>query len=521
MPLAEFGDGKAQHLAAPAPSPELQLIYETAPIGLAFLTPDCRYVLINQRLTEICGLSVADHIGRSVRETVPQVAAQVEQIVAAILRTGGPITGVEVNGQRPDNANAERVWITYWHPLKDRDGVIVGINVAAEEITERKRAQAALAASEERFRKLAETLAQRVAAQARERDRIWNVSQDLLAVSGSDGRLLSINPAWTATLGWTEDELTGKTAEWLLHPDDLERSRTELASLIEGRKTTHFDNRLRHKCGSYRWLSWQAVPDQGLIYSVARDVTDLKQADERLRALRRELAQVSGHATMGATTASIAHELNQPLGAIVMNGNAGLRWLAMPEPDLAEVRGALMQVVSDGLRSSEVIASIRGMFGMERRERKLVNINVLIKEVVALARTELESHQVSLQLEMDSGLPEVMAERVQLQQVLLNLIMNAIEAMGSVTDRARVLRVTSGLQTPDDLFINVEDSGAGIDPTEMDRIFDAFFSTKAHGMGIGLAICRSIIGAHNGQLWASSGAEHGAIFHIVLPISPA
>jgi PAS domain S-box-containing protein len=340
-------------------------------------------------------------------------------------------------------------------------------------------------------------------------------------VSGSDGRLLSINPAWTATLGWTEDELTGKTAEWLLHPDDLERSRTERAGLIEGRKITHFENRLRHKCGSYRWLSWQAVPDQGLLYSVARDVTDLKHADERLRALRRELAQVSRHATMGATTASIAHELSHPLGAIVMNGNAGLRWLAMPEPDLAEVRGALTQVVSDGLRSSEVIASIRGMFGMERRERKLVDINVLIKEVAALVRTELDSHQVSLQLELDSGVPEVMAERVQLQQVLLNLIMNAIEAMGSVTDRARVLRVTSGPHTPDDLIINVEDSGAGIDPTEMDRIFDAFFSTKAHGMGIGLAICRSIIGAHNGRLWASAGAEHGAIFHIVLPISPA
>src|SRR5215469_4230713 len=125
---------------APSGSPELQLIYQTAPIGLAFLSTDCRYVLINQHLTEICGISIADHIGRSVRETVPQVADQVEHIVQTILRTGEPIVGIEVNGQRPDGSNKERVWITYWHPLKDRSGNVVGINVAAEEITERKRA---------------------------------------------------------------------------------------------------------------------------------------------------------------------------------------------------------------------------------------------------------------------------------------------------------------------------------------------------------------------------------------------
>src|SRR5580698_5984653 len=128
-----------------AQSPELQLIYDTAPIGLAFLSPDCRYVMINKHLTEICGISVADHIGRTVRETVPQVAEQVEHIVQLILSTGEPVTGVEVNGQRPDGANVDRFWLTSWHPLKGRDGNIVGINVVAEEITERKRAQAALA----------------------------------------------------------------------------------------------------------------------------------------------------------------------------------------------------------------------------------------------------------------------------------------------------------------------------------------------------------------------------------------
>ena len=151
-------------------SSELQLIYDTAPIGLAFISIDCRYVMINQHLTEICGIPIANHIGRTVRDTVPQVAEQVEQIVQAILRTGEPVTGIEVNGQRPDGSNKDRVWITYWHPLKDSNGQVVGINVAAEEITERKRAEADLAASQEELRKINNALAERVQAQAQERE---------------------------------------------------------------------------------------------------------------------------------------------------------------------------------------------------------------------------------------------------------------------------------------------------------------------------------------------------------------
>src|SRR6478736_7651059 len=178
----DSGQDQVSRDAAIVP-PEVQWIYDTAPVGSACLSTDCRYLLINQRLTEICGISVADHIGRSVRETVPQVADQVERIVTTILQTGQSISGIEVSGQRPDGGNADRVWLTYWHPLKDAAGSILGINVVAEEITERKRAEAALAASEARFRELARTLEQRVEAQARERDRTWNVSQDLLTVA--------------------------------------------------------------------------------------------------------------------------------------------------------------------------------------------------------------------------------------------------------------------------------------------------------------------------------------------------
>jgi PAS domain S-box-containing protein len=498
------------HTALPA----LQLLYDTAPIGLAFLSPDCRYLQINRRLTEICGISVADHLGRTVRETVPALADQVELLVRTVLETGVAVTGIEVSGQRPDGAH--RVWVTGWHPLKDEDGKPVGVNVVAEEITERKRAEEALAASQMTLRTLNESLEQRVAAQARERDRIWNVSQDLLVVADAEGRVLAVNPAWTAMLGWSEGDILGKTTEWLLHPDDLEKTRAEAARLAEGQKTLRFENRFRRKSGSYCRVSWTAVPDRGQFYAVGRDVTELTRAEEALRELRGELARASRQTTMGAMTASIAHEINQPLAAIVTNGNVGLRWLARAEPDLDEVRGALQRIVDDGLRAGDVIGSIRAMFGRDRREKSAVKLNDVIREVLALAHAELESHQVVLRTELSEA-PEILADRVQLQQVFHNLIMNAAEAMESVTDRVRLLVVRSGGGEAGDASITVEDSGPGIDPKDIDRIFHAFFTTKSRGMGMGLAICRSIIEAHGGRLWASPGSAHGAVFHIDLP----
>ena len=623
--------------------PELQLIYDTAPVGLAFLTLDCRYLQINQRLTEICGISVADHIGRSVRETVPQVADQVEKLIQAIVRTGEPITGVEVRGQRADKLNADHIWITNWHPLKDPEGRIVGVNVVAEDITERKRAEAVLAASEnalreseKRFRELAdnidqfawtadtdgrrywynkrwhdyagttleemqgfgwqklhhpdhlervvqgirksfkgdapwedtfplrgrdgkyrwflaralpirneagevvrwfgtntditeqmeaekalrelnETLEQRVEAQTRERFQIWNVSQDLLVVTDADGKFLSVNPAWTVLLGWSEAELLGKTSQWLLHPDDRERTRAETSQLAAGHVTQRFETRFRHKDGSYRWLSWKAVQDQGRIYAMARDVTELKNAENKLMEARRELSQVARRTTLAAMSGAIAHEIRQPLGAIVTNANAGLRWLNRPAPDLDEVRDTLTHIVADGHRASEVIQSVRAMFAKGDHAGTPLDTNELIRETIALASNELEAARVVVDLELHEQLPLISAHRGQLQQVVLNIITNAADAMRTIDDRARVLRVRSRSFDLNGVAVSVQDSGTGIDPKNIDRVFDAFFTTKTNGMGMGLAICRSIVEAHGGNLSVSPGVPHGSVFHIVLP----
>jgi PAS domain S-box-containing protein len=499
-------------------SPGLQLIYETAPIGLAFLSTDCRYLMINQHLTEICGISIADHLGHTVRETVPLVADQVEEVVQTIIRTGKPVVGIEVNGQRPDGSNTDRIWITYWHPLKDAGGEVIGINVAAEEITERKRADAALAASRKALRALNEQLAQRVEAEAKERDRIWNITGDLLAVSDAAGVLLNVNPAWSTTLGWSAADLVGKSGESFVHPDDRERSQAELGGLLLGRQTRHLENRMLCKDGSYRWLSWFAVHDRGVIYAAGRDISDLKQAGEQLDTLRRQLADASRQAALGAMTGSIAHEIRQPLAAVATNARAGLRWLA--RSDVAEAQAALERITAEVDRANEVIAGIRAMFGKDTGEMSAVNVGPLVAEVLALARGELHAHQIVLRNDVKADLPLVRASPVQLQQVILNLVMNAVEAMSGVTGRERRLTVTSDVDAAANVTISVADTGSGIDAAAAQRIFEPFFTTKSKGMGLGLAISRSIVMAHGGRLWASPGEAHGTIFHLLLPSIP-
>jgi PAS domain S-box-containing protein len=513
--MMDRGASRADPLQDAASASQLQLIYETAPIGLAFLSTDCRYILINQHLTEICGISIAEHIGRTVRETVPKVAEQVEQIVQTIVRTGEPITGIEVNGQRPDGSNLDRIWITYWHPLKDEQGTVVGINVAAEEITERKRAEARLAASQATLRKLNETLAERVEQQAQERDRVWQLSQDLIVVSDMNGTILSVNPAVSVILGWSPEDLVNRHFEWLVHRDDRERAYAALSDLTGRQSTIHVENRVLCKDGSFRWLSWRAVPDRGSIYSIGRDITHLKQTQEQLRSLQRELIRSSRQSTLNAMTASIAHEIKQPLAAVVASANAGLRWL--DRLDLMEVRQALDRIVSDGRRINEVIASVRAIFGNQARETSDVDIPELIGEVLALVQGDLEAHRITVRSEQRGELPPIQGVRVQLQQVLSNIVTNAIEAMSAVDGRERCLTVTYGLDGQSEVWIAIEDTGAGIDPAHSDLIFDTFFTTKTEGMGLGLSICRSIVEAHGGRLWASRRDPSGAILHVALP----
>jgi signal transduction histidine kinase len=249
----------------------------------------------------------------------------------------------------------------------------------------------------------------------------------------------------------------------------------------------------------------------------ARDELEMKVM-ERTAELQRtmaELTHMNRVATAGILSASITHEISQPLAGIVISASAARRFLALREPSIEEARDALDQIENDGHRASEIIASLRGMFKKETQARNLTDVNELIFTVLAIVRYELEKHGVELRTELDESLPALEGDRVQLQQVVLNLVMNAIEAMQSVAPR--ILSIRSCVNKPNFVHVAVEDTGTGIDPSDHDHIFNPMFTTKERGMGIGLSICHSIVTSHSGRIWVTRGIDKGSIFEFELP----
>jgi len=251
------------------------------------------------------------------------------------------------------------------------------------------------------------------------------------------------------------------------------------------------------------------------------DITAIIRADHAEEALRKaqmELAHVTRVTTLGELTASIAHEVNQPLAAVVNAAAACRRWLDGGTPNLDEARSAVEWIVKEGNRASEVIRRVRALANKTDIEKVPLDINDVVREAIALVQRELINHQVSLRMELAPALPMILGERVQLQQVIINLVMNDIEAMQSITDRPRELVIRSGQDETQQVLVSVTDCGVGISAENADRLFNAFFTTKSSGMGMGLSICRSIIDAHGGRMSAANNERHGATFQFVLPL---
>jgi C4-dicarboxylate-specific signal transduction histidine kinase len=313
------------------------------------------------------------------------------------------------------------------------------------------------------------------------------------------------------------------------HPEDRARIRQTTDRVLHEKKDFDFEHRLLMPGGSIKYIRVVGRPSKDDLgnfefVGAVTDITERKRVEEELyqkevslREAQIELAHVSRVTTMGELAASIAHEVNQPLAGIVTNGNASLRWLASEPPNLQEAREAIRRVIRDGNRAGEVISRMRALFKNASIAKEHVEVNETIQEVVTLTQNELRKNQVILRMELAPDLPSLMGDRVQLQQVIVNLILNGIEAMSTVGDRERSLIIsTASGEGDDEVLVAVQDSGIGLDPKDLERIFDAFHTTKPGGLGMGLSISRSIVERHGGRLWAETNDGPGVTFRFSL-----
>jgi PAS domain S-box-containing protein len=391
-------------------------------------------------------------------------------------------------------------------PLRDKLGNLIKWYGTSIDIEDRKRAEERVRRNERELRQLTEVIPQHV------------------LVSEPDGTLVYVNQVALKYTGLTLDDALSKEAlAKIFHPDDLERVLGERRRAIAGGGEWEVEARVRRKDGEYRWFLIRFNPlrdEQGRIfrwYGTRTDIEDRKQAEDALHQARAELARVTRVATVGEMTASIAHEVNQPIAAVVTNAGACLRWLAAQPPDMEEARQALGRIVKDGNRAGEVIARIRALVEKSPPRKDWLNINETILEVVFLTASEVNENRISVQTQLSNDLPLILGDRIQLQQVILNLIKNAIEAMTEASDGPRELLVSSGKNESKGVLVAVRDTGPGLDPEALAHLFDTFYTTKPEGMGMGLAISRSIIEAHGGRLWATPNEPHGAVFQFTLP----
>jgi len=326
-------------------------------------------------------------------------------------------------------------------------------------------------------------------------------------------------------VGYSSEELQHLSILDICVDGDRDEYRVPLRELREGvRLQYELKTPYRRKDGiplpvnTYFSAVSGCAPSQQTFLTLSVDVTSRQAAEDALRAAQSELGRIARLTTVDAMAASIAHELHQPLAPIVTNGNAGIRWLDRPEPNLEEARSDFERVVSEGHRAAQIIAGVRAMFRKDSGNRSLVSVSELVCEVVSTSLGDLKNGRVSLALELLDNLSPVRADRIQLQQVLLNLLTNAVDSMASITDRPHVLRVRSE-RLEDWALISVQDSGTGINPEHAERVFEAFFTTKPNGTGLGLSICRSIVEAHEGRLSASAVHPYGSVFQVMLPVA--
>ena len=487
---------------------ELSDLIDALP-GLAWTAlPDGRAELLNRQWFDYTGLTAEQTADRGWNEVIhPDDRDRVDDYWRSRVTSGMP-GDIEARMRRHDGAY--RWFRCRANPFRDAAGNIsrwLGTNI---DIEDRKRGEEALQSSE------------------RNSSLIINTIPTHIYVLNTEGSVQYVNQAVMEYTGLTlEDVQQEDYRDRVIHPEDFKRVRAPRAAGLRQGAPFSTEQRVLGKDGQYRWFLVRYQPlldEQGHIarwYVAAFDIEDLKLAQEELQTTRAALAHVSRVSTMGELTASIAHEINQPLSGIITNANTCLRMLAAEQADVDGARETARRTIRDANRASEVIAHLRALFARTERAFDPIDLTEATEEVLALCRSDLQRKGTLLVPEFAATLPVVIGDRIQLQQVIVNLLTNAADAMLAVDDRPRELHITTELDPDDRVRVTVRDSGVGFDSRDAEKLFGAFFTTKPHGMGIGLSVSRSIIESHHGRIWATKNEGPGATFAFAIPRGPA
>jgi PAS domain S-box-containing protein len=500
--------GVTAYLAVQSQSREMVLREQA---GLLDLTHDTVFVRdMNDVITywnhgaeELYGWKGGEAVGKITHQLLQTIFPKpLDEITAELFRTGrweGELVHTKKDGTRAIVASR-------WSVQRDTRGHPLAILETNNDITERNQAEAALRRSDAY---LAE--AQKLSLTG---SFGWKVSSGELFWSDETFRIFGYDRTIKPTL-----ELVIERT----HPTDIVRVRQLIDRASRDKRDWKLEHQLLMPDGSVKSVNVvaRAVRDESggveFLGSVM-DVSAAKQAEQELRQAHAELAHITRVTTLGELTASIAHEVNQPIAAVATNAAAGLGWLEAKPPNLDEVRATLGYIVQDAQRAGDVMHRIRALAKKAPLSMAWFDVNEAVLDVIALTRSELAKQGVSLQTKLATGLPLIEGDRIQLQQVVLNLILNAIDAMSGIDNEAREVRIDTGTEASNAVLVTVRDFGTGLDPQNVDRLFKAFYTTKPGGLGMGLAICRSIIQSHGGRLWATANEPRGAVFQFTLPL---